>query len=184
MNVSAIDAKHAWLMSVRYSLSLPGLLCVCSVTHCLHLRADAVEKANDAAIRALSNLCTELRSVHFELSAAVQLGILITALLQHSRAAKAAGWSLPHVGRSEQLAAGVSDGIVGDAGAFTLKGLFPYWMSSQEHSGTVRNDIDLPGLMLLTGPNMSGGCHDMHGLVFETRRRRQSHKSSIACGDL
>jgi hypothetical protein len=61
-----------------------------------------VENANAAALRALKQLTGELRGSATKLAAAVQLSVVITALLYHSRTVRASGWSVPHVGVQEQ----------------------------------------------------------------------------------
>lgn len=118
--------------------------------------ADAVAAANSAAGQALRDLSAKLAVSQIELTAAVQLGILLQMLTDHAKAAKDAQWSLPAVGQQEQLQAGVNAETVGDYGAFSLKDLHPYWMSCLQGSGTVRNDVTLDGMMMLTGPNMAG----------------------------
>jgi hypothetical protein len=36
-----------------------------------------------------------------------------------------------------------------------IKGMYPYWMDAKDEH-TVRNDVDVSSMMLLTGPNMAG----------------------------
>lgn len=85
----------------------------------------------------------------------MQLGILLQLLYDHAVMAEGAGWCLPAVGREEQVAAGAATESVGQHGALRLDGVFPYWMEG-DHPNTIRNTISLPGMMMLTGPNMAG----------------------------
>lgn len=100
-----------------------------------------------------------------QLAAAMQLGILLTSLLEHSRAASRAGWSVPLVGSEEQHQAfgtttsssssSCSNSHLAHVGVLKLSQLWPYWMSGSDPA-TVKNDVELSGFMLLTGPNMAG----------------------------
>jgi hypothetical protein len=133
--------------------------------------ADATSKANSAATAVLKQLAADLSVHKVELHAALTLGILLSTLAEHSRAASAAGWSLPLVGSKEQQEAGVqqpqsgssssssgSGGVGGEAahdGVLALRQLWPYWLSGSD-SSTVKNDICGNTMMLLTGPNMAG----------------------------
>jgi hypothetical protein len=146
--------------------------------------AGAVAAANAAATRRLKQLTRELAASTTQLAAAVQLSDLLTALLYHSRAATAGGWSVPCVGLQEQqqylaqqqqqqqqqqLGSGQlpqqqgtrsssdsdSDSDSSSRGLFQLQGLWPFWMVGSD-SSTVKNDVALDGFMLLTGPNMAG----------------------------
>lgn len=112
---------------------------------------------------ALKNLSQQLAPLELELSAAVQLGILLQALYEHSAKAGDAGWSIPAVGREEQLEAGVqfADDVDDQYGVLRLKSLQPYWMEKSTakepvSDSVVYNDVELDGFMLLTGPNMAG----------------------------
>jgi hypothetical protein len=119
--------------------------------------ADAATAANEAAAAALRQLSQDLSGTAAELAAAMQLGVLLVTLQEHSRAATAAGWAVPLVGGKEQQEAGASsiqahpelDGVL------QLQGLWPYWMSGGD-VGNVKNNVGLDGFMLLTGPNMAG----------------------------
>lgn len=135
----------------------------------------AASMANEAATAVLKALAEELSQDKVALAAALQLGILLSTLLEHSRTAKAAGWSLPLVGSKEQQEArqttaaaatttsstpgGSSSSSVGHPehdGVLKLSGLWPYWLSGNSPD-TVKNDVELQGFMLLTGPNTAGG---------------------------
>jgi hypothetical protein len=132
-----------------------------------------VAVANAAATRALKQLARELAGSVTLLAAAVQLSDVMTALLYHSRTVQASGWSVPYVGSQEQQglgslqesgtgqlqqqAAGYSSS---SRGRFMLKGLWPFWMVGAD-SSTIKNDVELDGFMLLTGPNMAGRAAHM-----------------------
>jgi hypothetical protein len=132
-------------------------------------RADVTSRANSEATSVLKKLAADLSVHKVELHAALTLGVLLSTLAEHSRAASAAGWTLPLVGASDQKEAGVlqqpqpsssssSSGVVGGAvhdGVLQLRQLWPYWMSGSDTS-TVKNDISGNTMMLLTGPNMAG----------------------------
>ncbi|WIA17178.1 hypothetical protein OEZ85_014061 [Tetradesmus obliquus] len=134
----------------------------------------AVAAANAAATCALKELTKELAGSATQLAAAVQLGDLLNALLYHSRAATAAGWTVPYVGAQEQqqylqqqqkqqrrggkqlaVKSASSSSSSSSRGAFYLKELWPFWMVGSD-SSTIKNDVALDGFMLLTGPNMAG----------------------------
>lgn len=138
---------------------LLGVLRVPIIPSCslLLLLPAAAEAANEAAAAALRQLSQDLSGTAAELAAAVQLGVLLVTLQEHSRAAKAAGWAVPLVGGKEQQAAGASSSQPHPEhdGVLQLRGLWPYWMSGSD-VGTVKNDVQLDGFMLLTGPNMAG----------------------------
>lgn len=121
------------------------------------VNADAVTAANNAAAAALRQLTQDLSGTAAELAAAMQLGVLLATLQEHSRAAKAAGWAVPLVGGNEQQEAAASSSPPHPEhdGVLQLRGLWPYWMSGGDVS-TVKNDVGLDGFMLLTGPNMAG----------------------------
>lgn len=138
------------------------------------LASGAATRANEAATAVLKALAVELSQDKVALAAALQLGIVLSALLEHSRTAKAAGWSLPLVGSKEQqeaqqtiAAATTTSSTPGDSssssvghperdGVLKLSGLWPYWLSGNSPD-TVKNDVELQGFMLLTGPNTAGG---------------------------
>lgn len=134
--------------------------------------ADATNKANDAATAVLKQLAADLSAHKVELHAALTLGILLSTLAEHSRAASAAGWSVPFVGAKEQQEASVEqprpggssssggsggdvDGQAAHDGVLALRQLWPFWLSGSD-SSTVKNDICGNTMMLLTGPNMAG----------------------------
>uniref|UniRef100_A0A383VFR4 DNA mismatch repair proteins mutS family domain-containing protein n=1 Tax=Tetradesmus obliquus TaxID=3088 RepID=A0A383VFR4_TETOB len=142
----------------------------------LNAYRSAVAAANAAATCALKELTKELAGSATQLAAAVQLGDLLNALLCHSRAATAAGWTVPYVGAQEQQqylqqqqkqqrrggkqlavksASSSSSSSSSSRGAFYLKELWPFWMVGSD-SSTIKNDVALDGFMLLTGPNMAG----------------------------
>jgi hypothetical protein len=131
--------------------------------------ADAATAANEAAAAALRQLSQDLSGTAAELAAAMQLGVLLVTIQEHSRAATAAGWSVPLVGGKEQQEARASSSSRAHPehdGVLQLRGLWPYWVSGGD-VGTVRNDVGLDGFMLLTGPNMAGeegvGCAGRDG---------------------
>jgi hypothetical protein len=196
----------------------------------VYAAAAAVAEANAAATRALKQLAGKLAGSAMLLAAAVQLSDVMTALLYHSRAVRASGWSVPYVGLQEQQqylqkrqglgsgqqvsgtgqlqqqAAGdtvsvsssssssrasssssgsrsstgqVQQQAAGDAaslsssssssssrGKFVVKDLWPFWMVGGD-SSTIKNDVQLDGFMLLTGPNMAGG-HTLASLLVGT----------------
>lgn len=123
--------------------------------------ADTAAEVNAAASAVLKQLAVDLSGLKAELAAAVQLGVLLTTLSEHSRAAKAAGWTVPLVGGKEQEAAGIGSTEAHPAhdGVLDLRGLWPYWMPGRD-AGTVKNDARLDGFMLLTGPNMAGAWEE------------------------
>ncbi|WIA37431.1 hypothetical protein OEZ86_014355 [Tetradesmus obliquus] len=144
----------------------------------LNAYRSAVAAANAAATKALKELTKELAGSATQLAAAVQLGDLLNALLCHSRAATAAGWTVPYVGAQEQQqylqqqqkqqrrggkqlarksasSSRSSSSSSSSRGAFYLKELWPFWMVGSD-SSTIKNDVALDGFMLLTGPNMAG----------------------------
>jgi hypothetical protein len=136
---------HSLLHTLMLSFVLPSVA------------ADAATASNNAAAAALRQLTQDLSGTAAELAAAMQLGVLLATLQEHSRAAKAAGWAVPLVGGKEQQEAGASSSPAHPEhdGVLQLRGLWPYWMSGGDVS-TVTNDVGLDGFMLLTGPNMAG----------------------------
>ena len=130
---------------------------------------DAVEQANAAALAVLKQLAADMAQHKVQLAAAMQLGILLTTLADHSRAATKAGWSVPLVGHKEQQEAAISGqssssdaSSSGDSalhpahdGVFRLSQLWPNWMSGSSPN-TVKNDVEMRGFTILTGPNMAG----------------------------
>ena len=140
---------------------------------------------NAAVSQQLAVLTEQLQQYRPELAAAVQFGIVASSIINHAQAARQAGWTVPLVGLDEQQAGGANDAdssssssssttkvdiesscnatsssrdgetAVKDPGRFFLRGVWPYWMSCKDVS-TVSNDVQLEGLMLLTGPNMAG----------------------------
>ena len=124
--------------------------------------ADALADTNEAATQKLQELAQQLSHTKLQIGAAVQLGILLGALYEHRVAADAAGWSVPVVGRQEQLEAGFALSDTPDVceqqyGVMRLKGLKPYNLSPKGPVKPVSNDLHLQGFDLLTGPNMAGG---------------------------
>jgi hypothetical protein len=116
----------------------------------------------------LKQLSVDLSVDKNALVAALQLRILLTTLWEHSRQARAAGWTVPLVGSSEQQAPAATTssssrgGHPEHDGVFDLHGLWPYWMSGSDLA-TVKNDVGLEGFMLLTGPNLAGALQTRGG---------------------
>jgi hypothetical protein len=138
--------------------------------------AEANAAVNRAANAVLKQLSVDLSVDKNALVAALQLGILLTTLWEHSRQARAAGWTVPLVGSGEQQAAAATTTTTTSSssssrgghpehdGVFDLRGLWPYWMSGSDVA-TVKNDVGLGGFMLLTGPNMAGALRTFGGGV-------------------
>jgi hypothetical protein len=154
VRVARVSGAHAPFLGLCWFGGASGHSHALTVLHpCLPPPPPAatVAATNTAAIKALKALTKQLSAKREELAAAAQLGILLAALLDHSATARTAGWTLPLVGVAEQQQEATGNG----SGAFSVRGLWPYWMPGSQPS-TVKNDVALQGMMLLTGPNMAG----------------------------
>lgn len=103
--------------------------------------------AAQAAVRErLVSLAQTLQPNLSQLVGAVQFVTIVTALQGHVREACRRRWALPDISIRKQQ----------QAKPFAVQGLWPYWLEGS-NTETVKNTFDLEGMILLTGPNMTGG---------------------------
>ena len=102
------------------------------------------------------------------LISAAHCGVVVNALDAHCREALRRGWALPRLEYEQGGAAGGAAAAAQqqqewqegqqqlDPGVpMRLSGFWPYWMDGRQ-ADTVRNELALGGMALLTGPNMAG----------------------------
>jgi hypothetical protein len=108
----------------------------------------ATAAARSAVRGALRGLTASLAPDAAGLVGACAFSVIASALTAHTRAALASGWSLVDVVDGDDEAASHS------SPPLAISGAWPYWLDGRD-PGTVRNDLSLDGMALLTGPNVS-----------------------------
>ena len=135
----------------RNGRPLPARYTTCRVEEAMASYAGACEDARIVTREELRQLCSDFVNKQLLLCgvAAIHLNeILLTGSL-HVRESLRRGWMLPVL---EPLAI-TSDTHALPPVTISLKEIWPYWLGGNT---AVRNNIDLHGQWIVTGPNMSG----------------------------
>jgi hypothetical protein len=125
---------------------------------------DAAELAADARLR---ECAAELEREGLALVAACHFSVAALALAHHAaHAGVGRGWAVPEPLLLQEAGGGGGNSpppppraasLLRPDAPIRLRGLWPFWMEKPGPGRrTVANDVDLDGVMALTGPNMAG----------------------------
>jgi hypothetical protein len=132
----------------RYGARVAGRWSTPGLEEAMEGYRGATAAARSAVRGALRGLTASLAPDAAGLVGACAFSVIASALTAHTRAALASGWSLVDVVDGDDEAASHS------SPPLAISGAWPYWLDGRD-AGTVRNDLSLDGMALLTGPNVS-----------------------------
>lgn len=138
--IAPLDRKGSKIESKSKSQNV-SILTTPAVEAAVKGYCDAAAAAERVVTQKLRECSQQLVPHLLPVLVAAELLLYLALAQEHAGEARRKGWVLPELQE--------------EGGAWRMVGVTPFWLS-RNGATTVKNDLELDGMLLLTGPNMSG----------------------------